>query len=219
MGLLTNHWYGSGQNEENSFKCWQFEDNLWGISWNVDNLKIIYGEMVDFLLSGHLVDNIMIMCGENVDFLNKFPTFSLSTNCKPAPFPVLLFQQWMTSSSIIARLQKITRILLWLGFHLNMVCLMFFEMNLRFCWFAWNTFPWAPPSCKSDQTEWIVCFGVDDVKWMVRRTPVKITRQLGGRRRKIFSPKGGKRPKLLKRQRHFVHFDGDSAFYSKSYSL
>ena len=41
--------------------------------------------MVDYLLSGHLVDNIMIMCGENVDFLNKFPTFSLSNNCNPAP--------------------------------------------------------------------------------------------------------------------------------------
>ena len=55
------------------------------ISSSVDSLKIIYGEMVDYLLSGHLVDNIMIMCGENVDFLNKFPTFSLSNNCNPSP--------------------------------------------------------------------------------------------------------------------------------------
>ena len=59
------------------------------MGWNVGNLKIIYGDMIDYLMSGHLVDNIMIMCGENVDFLNKFPTFSLSNNCNPAPMKAI----------------------------------------------------------------------------------------------------------------------------------
>ena len=34
---------------------------------------------------GHFVDILWEKCGERVYFLNKFPTFSLSTNCKPAP--------------------------------------------------------------------------------------------------------------------------------------
>ena len=63
---------------------------IWWFEFEFDDLKGIYGELMgNFLIKcwgGDFIANILQICGENVDFsLIKFPTFSLSRNCKPAP--------------------------------------------------------------------------------------------------------------------------------------